>query len=366
MAPGFKALFLVTLAVLTTFTSASFPKPSPKCRRPAERKEWRAMKKTEQADWLRAFNCLTKLPHRDILQPTINPTTIPPVNTSSSFWDDIVYLHMDLNIRIHNTGQFLPWHRWYLHVTEKALKEECGYRGVAPYWDWTLDTPNFYSSPFFQDSDPKSGLGGWGDPTQDFAVTDGALSQFHLSYPSPHILRRNYTAQPYLTSKSPLIPDKSILAEETFRKEDVERVVTTHDGDFKGFTADLEGPGGVHGGPHLIMGGDLGGSCPSNAPTGCRGGPTFSANDPLFQLHHAMIDKLWFDWQNHHPKNKRLFHGGFAQANSSDATDYLRSPTGKAPWLNMKTKMPADGLFPEQEIGDVMDTTGGYLCYVYV
>lgn len=40
-----------------------------------------------------------------------------------------------------------------------------------------------------------------------------------------------------------MIPDKSILAEETFRKEDVERVVTTHDGDFKGFTADLEGPG---------------------------------------------------------------------------------------------------------------------------
>ena len=27
--------------------------------------------------------------------------------------------------------------------------------------------------------------------------------------------------------------------------------------------------------------------------------------------------------------------------------------------------MPADGLFPEVTIGDVMDTTGGYLCYVY-
>lgn len=27
--------------------------------------------------------------------------------------------------------------------------------------------------------------------------------------------------------------------------------------------------------------------------------------------------------------------------------------------------MPADGIFPEVTIGDVMDTTSGILCYVY-
>ena len=27
--------------------------------------------------------------------------------------------------------------------------------------------------------------------------------------------------------------------------------------------------------------------------------------------------------------------------------------------------MHADGLFPEVTIGDMMSTTGGYLCYVY-
>jgi hypothetical protein len=27
--------------------------------------------------------------------------------------------------------------------------------------------------------------------------------------------------------------------------------------------------------------------------------------------------------------------------------------------------MPADGLFPEVAIEDVLNTTGGYLCYVY-
>ena len=27
--------------------------------------------------------------------------------------------------------------------------------------------------------------------------------------------------------------------------------------------------------------------------------------------------------------------------------------------------IPADGMFPEVTIGDVLNTTGGFLCYVY-
>jgi tyrosinase len=29
---------------------------------------------------------------------------------------------------------------------ETALREECGYRGANPYWDWTLDQPEYNSS----------------------------------------------------------------------------------------------------------------------------------------------------------------------------------------------------------------------------
>src|SRR5580658_2330148 len=56
-----------------------------------------------------------------------------------------------------------------------------------------VDAPDFYESSFWKDSDPNSGLGGWGNPNADFSVPDGGFSGFHLSYPSPHTLRRNFT-----------------------------------------------------------------------------------------------------------------------------------------------------------------------------
>lgn len=105
----------------------------------------------------------------------ISISAIPPVNTTGSYYDgelrpsicvnvllmrcsvDFVYMHMDLNVlvrirclvpthlkdssvigKIHFTGLFLPWHRWYVAVYETALKERCGYEGSSPYWNWSM------------------------------------------------------------------------------------------------------------------------------------------------------------------------------------------------------------------------------------
>jgi len=35
------------------------------------------------------------------------------------------------------------------------------------------DAPDVYGSTFFKDLDPESGLGGWGDPANDFQVPTG-------------------------------------------------------------------------------------------------------------------------------------------------------------------------------------------------
>jgi tyrosinase len=50
---------------------------------------------------------------------------------------------------IHFTGNFLTWHRWFLYSYEQALRQECGYKGYAPYWDWLkwADAPE--KSPIF-------------------------------------------------------------------------------------------------------------------------------------------------------------------------------------------------------------------------
>ena len=33
---------------------------------------------------------------------------------------------------------FLPWHRYYVQYLEDVLKGKCGYKGVQPYWDWSI------------------------------------------------------------------------------------------------------------------------------------------------------------------------------------------------------------------------------------
>ena len=44
---------------------------------------------------------------------------------------------------------FLPWHRYYLKYLEDAMVEKCGYKGVTPYWDWTLGTAGSAADPIY-------------------------------------------------------------------------------------------------------------------------------------------------------------------------------------------------------------------------
>ena len=33
----------------------------------------------------------------------------------------------------HDTAAFLPWHRYFIHMYEKALREQCAYSGHLTY-----------------------------------------------------------------------------------------------------------------------------------------------------------------------------------------------------------------------------------------
>ncbi|KAI0271790.1 Di-copper centre-containing protein [Russula aff. rugulosa BPL654] len=350
-----KSLLLALAILWSTVCVLCSYGPSP-CTEPEVRREWRAFSTKEKAEWIRAIKCLSKLPHDPAMTPSVDPSVslIPPLNTSSSYYDDLVYLHMDLNIRIHGTGQFLPWHRWYVHVFEESLKKKCGYTGTTPYWDWTIDSPNFYDSPFWKDANPKSGLGGWGDPKADYSVPDGAFHTLPLSYPLPHIVRRNFSLSAPPFPGAALPPGLSPNDPSLFSASEVESVLETTPGDFKQFQIAIGVP---HGAIHGIVGGDLFGGCPTNAPSNCTPGPKWAPNDPLFYMHHGTIDKIWSDWQNRNPASASSFFGG-----SSDNAEF---PTGGPPYLSLDSIIPTDGLFPEVTIGDVLSTTGGYLCYVY-
>jgi hypothetical protein len=45
---------------------------------------------------------------------------------------------------------------------EKALREECGYDGAQPYWDWLIDTESGLNMTQWPIFDPDTGFGGDG------------------------------------------------------------------------------------------------------------------------------------------------------------------------------------------------------------
>ena len=95
-----------------------------------------------------------------------------------------------------------------------------------------------------------------------------------------------------------------------------------------------------------------------------------------------MIDKVWYDWQNRDPSNKNAFAGGTISWEAG--ASYTEYPTGGPPFLNVRSNfqlmpgcdeganflqtsspIPGDGLWEKTTVGDVLDTVGGRLCYVY-
>ena len=104
---------------------------------------------------------------------------------------------------------------------------------------FTLDAPNFYESSFWKDSDPVSGLGGWGDPNADFSVPDGGFNKLHLSYPSPHTIRRNFTLLAF-NFPAPTFTDPLKEANSSFSASAIEAILETPSGNYKEFQVAFE------------------------------------------------------------------------------------------------------------------------------
>ena len=84
-------------------------------------------------------------------------------------------------------------------------------------------------------------MGGWGDPNNDYAVPDGGFSNFHISYPSPHTVRRNFTLYPFNVSLS-IFTDPLLQGNQSILPSAVEAVLNASAGDFRGFQVPLEAP----------------------------------------------------------------------------------------------------------------------------
>lgn len=64
---------------------------------------------------------------------------------------------------------FLAWHRWFTWTYEQVLREECGYDGFQPYFNWPLWADSPETSPLFDGS--NTSLSGNGEYIPDHQGT---------------------------------------------------------------------------------------------------------------------------------------------------------------------------------------------------
>ncbi|KAF2007260.1 Di-copper centre-containing protein [Amniculicola lignicola CBS 123094] len=332
------------------------------------RKEWGSLTNTQRKAYTDAVLCLQA-------KPPQTPTSLIP--GARSRFDDWVGSHILRTPFIHYTGNFLAWHRYYIWTYEQALRNECGYTGYQPYWDWAktaatgLDTsPIFDGSAYSMGSNgaPIAGQGNivlqFGDlppivlpsgsgggcvtsgPFKDMEVTLGPVALAltdgttvgngdGLSY-NPRCLKRDLTRainQRYANATSVV---KLILT-----SPDIWQFQMTMQGN----------PGtdeiGVHGGGHYTIGGDPGRDA------------FISPGDPAFYLHHGMIDRVWWIWQMLDRETRTGADG------ISGTETLLNFPPSENTTMDTPVTMGYAG-GPDLPMRDLMDTTKGPFCYIYL
>lgn len=119
--------------------------------------------------------------------------------------------------------------------------------------------------------------------------------------------------------------------------------------DFQTVMQGVPGSGniGIHGGGHYSLGGDPGRDF------------YISPGDPAFYLHHAMIDRVWWIWQNLHPET------AFGREGIAGTGTFLNSPPSANTMLDTPLNL---GYAWEGELRmrDVMTVVGGPFCYIYL
>ncbi|KAM0543259.1 hypothetical protein ACHAPJ_012405 [Fusarium lateritium] len=316
----------------------------------AVRREWETLSKAEKQDYLRAVKCLQGR------KPTTNNTLI---HTRFEEW---TFAHIDVTLDIHFSGLLLPWHRYFIWLYETALREECGYKGYQPYWDWSKYVVNSENSTIFDGTSVSLGGNGEYIPHDDLNLTmaggpppvaylgqaagtgggcvvggaftnytlrldatnDGASSPVRI-FETPRCLKRDFYF-PTLESQNSYQNVTDII----LKSNDISEFLTTLD------TVD-----GMHRGGHAFIGGEN-----NNLFT--------SPSDPLFYLHHSNVDRIWSMWQSRDFDNRTL-------ALSGTLTWSNYPPTSNATVDDILEMGPLGS----RKILDVMSTIDEILCYRY-
>ena len=296
---------------------ASSRSSSSSCISPVYRREWRTLSHFEKDAYISAVQCLSTQPSR---------LGFP----HHSLADDFVWVHTHKGDDTLLAASFFPWHRYFLHAYEDALRTECYYSGHMPYWDWTLDWTDFHASPLF---DPDTGFGGDGNASAPESVGHG-----HCVTEGPfggmRVLYFDRDEQEHCFSRGMRYGEMLDFAMSKISPRAVEAVMQRED--FRNFTYWLEKD------THKFM------------PYVFRGewAQTSSNNDPIWYPGHVQLDRLWWKWQSMRPSTRFSEYYG---------NDFVGS--GKAGRLS--DVLDIGGILPAITVSEMMRTESDVLCYVY-
>ncbi|KAJ2162094.1 hypothetical protein GGF46_000969 [Coemansia sp. RSA 552] len=179
--------------------------------------------------------------------------------------------HDRLFSQVHGNTCFFPFHRRYVLEFEN-IGRTYDPNFVVPYWDATES----YRSPAADSilSSAALGTNGQGD---DRCLQDGVQGEMQMSYPDQHCMRRSF--------------DQGTGIGSWYAPEIISSYIQS-DTSLATFRENIEFS--IHGAVHLGLGGEM--------DTG------YAAHDFSFMVHHANLDRLWWDWQNAH--NSFLMYDG--------------------------------------------------------
>lgn len=151
---------------------------------------------------------------------------------------ELVDIHAEMHMQ-HSNARLLPWHRVFLHLFEEALHnyhpDVC-----VPYWDWTCPEEQIFPS--------------W---------LAGVLPTVHTPTRTINVVRSPGSGG---TLASIAAGTPGALAQTNYAQ----------------FSSPING---IHGSVHIWVGGTMSDAAVSPA-------------DPIFWLHHANLDRLWWVWYN--------------------------------------------------------------------
>ncbi|EHA46650.1 hypothetical protein MGG_10561 [Pyricularia oryzae 70-15] len=319
------------------------------------RKEWGDLPGAERKEYIAAVLCLSQRPSH------YSPSVCPGCK---SRYDDFVAVHMEFTPTIHGTGNFLSWHRHYTYAFESALIKECGYTGAQPYWDYGRWAQDPLNSPIFDGSDTSmsgngekiphrstlspAGEGGGclvSGPFKNMTVYLGPLAATADPRPKANPQANGLGSNPRCIQRDVT----NYLSSRYGRTQDIVNLITRNSaiGPFQTAMQSTTGSAiGIHGVGHFVHG--------SQDP----GGDFYiSPNDPVFWLHHSMIDRVWTIWQSQDLANRLMVIAGgtsmFGIGSRLQSLDDL---------IDLGNVEPTAKKWKIRELVSIVD---GPLCYMY-